>query len=187
MPHVDHAQPVVPGHEGDDEHGLLHRRRVLAGDRHGLGVAAGVRAVVRVPAKEGPSRYPAVEGDVHLVEPVEGAARQYAWPEPVAVPVGLEDREAVGVHHLRQVLGRDRQDAGRFVLRLHLPRSLAERPGESLRVDRGARGIREVGDDGRGVQLHSGRGEHPHALLSEPRRGHDLVPRIGGGGIKHRG
>ena len=186
-PHVDHAQPVVPGHEGDDEHGLFHRRLVLAGNRHGLGVAAGVRAVVRVPAKEGPSSYAAVERDVHLVKPIEGAARQHAGPKLVAVPVGLEDREAVGADHLRQVLGRDRQDPGRVVLRLHLPRSLAERPSESLSVDRGARGIREVGDDGRGVQLHAGCGEHPHALLSEPGWGDDLVPRIGPGGIKHRG
>ena len=111
-PHVDDAEPVVTSDERHHEQGLLQGRLVLSGDRHGLGMAPSVRAVVRVAAEERPARDAPVHRDVHLVEPLQLPAREDACPESVPVPVGFENREPVGTHRQRQALGCDLNDPG---------------------------------------------------------------------------
>ncbi len=184
-PHVDDTEPVVTGLERYDEQGLLQGRLALSGDRRGCGVAASVRAVVGVAAEECPTRDTPVDRNVHFVEPLQRFACEDAWPEPVSVPVGFEDREAVGTHRQRQVLSSDLKHAARIVLGQHAAGDLPERPGETLGIDRQFSGGRKLGDEGRGIERFARRGEHPHSLLAEPGRRDDLVARLCRRGAEH--
>ena len=110
-----------------------------------------------------------------------------AGPEAVAVPVGFEDREAVGGDGERQVLGGDLEDPRRVVLGLHEANGPAEYVLEALRIDRRVSHGRQAREERGRVELATGDGEDSYALLAEPGRRDDLVAGQCRGGAEHRG
>src|SRR5579862_3827128 len=136
----------------------------------------GVGASIRLTAHERPPRDPLVQGYLDIQESLRAGTGEDARPEAMTLPIRLEDREAVKVHHLGEAIGSDLEDALRVMFGLKGPCRVHEEPGKAPVVKGGRRSWRrQWGEFDRRAQRVAALTEHADLAALKPRNRDTLV------------